>query len=184
MTKYKENPLFKEVIAGSYKLGQAARKRFTPRKSKTPDFEEFRSVRDQTRGLAQLGTTTVPYGGSTRYEKFHPGIDVANKIGTQIPATVGGKVTEVQTGQVKGSPGFGNYVIVEDPYGSKHRYSHLYQSFVKPGQYIPRGASLGTMGSTGQTYSLHGGTGSHLDYRIRDIYNRYVNPLIYLAKYQ
>jgi len=123
-----------------------------------------------------LGQVTVPYGGSTRYEKFHPGIDVANKIGTNVPSFTQGKVTEIVGGKVQGNKGYGNYVIITDPQGNRHRYSHLNQSFVKLNQPVRRGSIIGGMGNTGSTYSLHGGTGSHLDYRIQNIYNRYINP--------
>jgi len=129
---------------------------------------------------SQLGSVSVPYGGSTKYEKFHPGIDIANKIGTALPSFTGGKVKEVVTGKKQGSPGYGNYIIVEDKYGNKHRYSHLAKSYVKIGQPVTRGSVIGAMGNTGQTYSLSGGTGSHLDYRIRDAYNKYVNPSRFL----
>lgn len=128
-----------------------------------------------------LGVVTVAPGGSTRYEKTHPGIDIANKIGTQIPTFTGGKVTAVKTGAKQGSPGYGNYVIVTDEEGNKHRYSHLQNSFVQVGQTVPKGAPLGTMGNTGQTYSTSGGTGSHLDYRIMDMYNKYMNPWNFLT---
>jgi len=134
----------------------------------------------QTSGGYNLGQVSVPYGGNTRYEKFHPGVDIANKIGTQIPSFTRGKVTEVAGGKVQGNPGYGNYVIVTDEKGNKHRYSHLNQSFVKMGQPVTRGTVLGGMGNSGQTYSNSGGTGSHLDYRIKDLYGKYLNPVSYI----
>ena len=63
-------------------------------------------------------------------------------------------------------------------------YSHLNNSYVRVGQNITPGTIVGGMGNTGSTYSLHGGTGSHLDYRIKDLYGKYVNPSQYLAKYK
>lgn len=128
-----------------------------------------------------LGTETTSYGGSTKYEKFHPGVDIAAPIGTPIPATVGGQVTQIVGGKKQGDPGYGNYVIIQDAAGNKYRYSHLSQSYVKLGQYVPRGTILGGIGNTGQTYSVSGGSGSHLDIRIRDAWNRYVNPYNFLA---
>ena len=127
-----------------------------------------------------LGTVTTPYKGSTRYEKVHPGIDIANKIGTKIPSFTPGKVTEVVGGHKQGDKGYGNYVIVTDADGQKHRYSHLNKAFVRVGQEVKRGSVLGGMGNTGQSYSTSGGTGSHLDYRIRDMYNKYVNPMTFI----
>jgi len=181
-TKYPENTLFKTVVDTAYKAGKVAKRRFGS--PKTFDTGQFSNLNQKLKGFqspSALGTTTVPYGGSTRYEKFHPGVDVAAPIGKPIPSFTPGKVTQVKTGQKQGSPGYGNYVIVTDPYGAQHRYSHLHQSFVKVGQDIPAGGTLGTMGNTGQTYSEHGGTGSHLDYRILNAYKKYVNPYVYLG---
>jgi len=45
-----------------------------------------------------LGTVTTPYGGMTKYEGFHKGVDVANKKGTPIPAFASGVVTKVMNG--------------------------------------------------------------------------------------
>jgi murein DD-endopeptidase MepM/ murein hydrolase activator NlpD len=133
--------------------------------------------------LTKLGAKTTDWGGSTRFEKFHPGIDIANKIGTPIPATVQGTVTAVDTGHKQGDKAYGNTITVTDPWGNKHRYSHLSQVFVKVGQKVGKGQEVATMGNTGQTYSTSGGTGSHLDYRIVDAYNKYVNPYTYLKKF-
>lgn len=133
--------------------------------------------------MASLGSKTVDYGGSTHYESTHPGIDIANKIGTPIKAFAPGVVTEVVTGKKQGDNGFGNYIIVTDAYGGKHRYSHLSQSFVRVGDKVSPGKPVASMGNTGSTYSESGGTGSHLDYRIKDAAGRYQNPYQYLAKF-
>lgn len=134
------------------------------------------AVQNASTKLKDLGTLTTPYGGSTRFEKSHPGIDIANKIGTNIPAFTSGVVKEVVTGKKQGERGFGNYVVIQDQEGNLHRYSHLTNSYVRVGQKVGAGNVLGSMGNTGSTYSTSGGTGSHLDYRIRDLYGRYVNP--------
>lgn len=144
---------------------------------------QFNTLKGQVREgqrFGGLGTVTVSPGGSTKYEKTHPGIDIANKIGTNVPTFTSGKVTDVVTGKAQGAPGYGNYVIVSDAQGNKHRYSHLQNSFVKVGQEVSKGAIIGPMGNTGQTYSVSGGTGSHLDYRIRDMYGKYINPWRFL----
>jgi replicative DNA helicase Mcm len=48
--------------------------------------------------------------------------------------------------------------------------------------YVRRGGHPMWCGNSGQTYSNSGGTGSHLDLRIVDAFNRYVNPNTYLNK--
>ncbi len=133
--------------------------------------------------ISDMGTITTPFMGSTRSEAEHPGIDIANKIGTAIKAFAPGVVKEVVTGKKQGDKAYGNYVVVEDPYGAKHRYSHLSQSYVRVGDRINAGDDIASMGATGNTYSTTGGTGSHLDYRIRDAAGIYLNPYSYLAKF-
>lgn len=128
--------------------------------------------------LSSLGTVTTPYGGRTKFEKFHPGVDVAMETGQDIPAFAGGEVTEVKTGetQTPNTPGFGNYVVITDEQGNKHRYSHLHNTWVNEGEKIKAGQSVGGAGHSGGAYSTTGGSGTHLDYRIKDAYNKYVNP--------
>ena len=140
---------------------------------KLPSFDSFSS----------LGAETVPYGGSTRFEDFHPAIDIANKIGTKVPSYSGGKVIDVREDQGPNSEGYGNYAIVKDPEGNVLRYSHLNDVYVQRGQKIAPGVPLGEMGNTGSTYSTSGGTGSHLDLRIKNAYDDYVNPKKYLQRY-
>ncbi len=48
--------------------------------------------------LKKLGNPTVGFGGKTRGEAFHAGIDIANQKGTPIPAMTPGIVTKVIQG--------------------------------------------------------------------------------------
>ena len=149
--------------------------------SNTPD-QKYANLKGMK--FEDLGVRTTPYGGSTRVENVHPGIDIANKIGTPIPAFTGGVVSQVVDGKkqdMKG--GYGNYVIVTDPNGNQHRYSHLSGDFVQVGQKVTQGQKIGEMGNTGAAYSTSGGTGSHLDYRIKSAAGKYLNPNSYIDKY-
>ena len=133
--------------------------------------------------MAQLGNQTVPFGGNTKYEGFHEGIDIANKIGTPIKSFAPGVVTDASTGHVQGENGYGNYIIITDPYGAQHRYSHLSQEYVMVGDKVDMNTPIAAMGNSGSTYSDSGGSGSHLDYRIKDAAGQYENPYQYLAKF-
>jgi len=165
---------YKPLIAATMQANLQSAKRRPKRKV---DTSRYQGVADSVKqASSKLGTVTTPYGGSTKYEKFHPGVDIANKIGTPIPAWSGGRVSEVVSGKKQGDPGYGNYIIVVDDKGNKHRYSHLNDSYVSVGQQVQPGQMLGGMGNTGQSYSVSGGTGSHLDYRILDIYGKFINP--------
>ncbi|MFA7662632.1 MAG: peptidoglycan DD-metalloendopeptidase family protein [Patescibacteria group bacterium] len=133
--------------------------------------------------LTSLGKLTTEYGTPTRYEKFHPGIDIANVKGTSIPSVTSGIITKVITGKRHGDKGFGNQVIITDADGNKHQYSHLDTVLAKEGQSVSPGQVVATMGDTGSTYSPSGqGTGTHLDYRIVSAYNKYINPYTYSSK--
>lgn len=133
--------------------------------------------------LTGLGKVTTPWGGDTRYEKFHPGIDIANNIGTPIKAPVSGQVVNAVGDKRQGDASYGNTVMIKDGKGQFHNFGHLNQTMVKKGQTIQQGQNLGTMGNTGAAYSPSGkGDGSHLDYRIVNAYGKYQNPEQYVPR--
>ena len=140
----------------------------------------------QTQGL---GVVTTPFGGQTRWEGAHPGVDIANKKGTPIPAFTDGTVIEAETGKGQANPnsvtdpnkGFGNHVTVQDAQGNHHYYSHLGDTFVKAGQHVERGQTIAPMGNSGSTYSNSGGDGAHLDYRIQNAAGKYLNPMYFIG---
>lgn len=166
----------------SVDVGKFSNLSSTPPAPQSSNSQGFRGKEGQK--IGNLGTLTVPYGGGTKFEKFHPGIDIGNVSGTKIPSFSPGKVTKVVSGKKHGDPGFGNFVVVTDASGAQHRYSHLQNSFVKVGQQVNRGQQIGSLGATGQTYSASGnGEGPHLDYRIKNAYGKYVNPFAYLARF-
>lgn len=132
--------------------------------------------------LKKLGNVTVPFGGRTRGEGFHAGIDLANAKGTPIPAMTPGVVTAVANGfQSEDGKGYGNRVQIKDPQGNIHQYAHLQQPMVRPGQVIGKGQQVGKMGDTGNSYSPTGGDSSHLDYRIKTPQGNMQNPAPYAA---
>lgn len=145
--------------------------------------KEVSQVTPSARGRNYLGiVTTMPFT-PTRYEQSSPGIDIANRMGTPIPAFTGGIVVAVDYGKSQGDKGYGNFVIVKDKDGNQHRYSHLQKGYVKVGDQISRGQVLGAMGNTGSTYSESGGDATHLDYRIVSAYGKYLNPLTYVKNF-
>ena len=190
-TYNKMNAVMPAVVKAAYKVGEALPPKVSP---KAVDISQYQNVADTvSRSTPQqapagsnngfqeganvgLGTVTTPYGGGTRFESFHPGIDIANSIGTAIKAFTPGVVTEVDTGYKQGDKGTGNSIVIRDAQGNLQRYSHLYGTYVKVGQEVGQGTEIGTMGNSGSTYSLSGGTGSHLDYRVKNIYGKYINP--------
>ena len=136
--------------------------------------------------VGNLGVVTTKYMGSTRYEPngTHPGIDIANKAGTDIPAFTNGIVTAASGGHKHGEKGFGNYVVVQDGKGNYHRYSHLQGGYLPVlNSKVTKGQILGKMGATGSTYSTSNDPkrkGEHLDYRVYDGNKKALDPFAYI----
>ena len=115
------------------------------------------------------GDVSSPYGMRWNGSDFHPGIDIANDMGTPIVATADGVVTTA--GWNDG--GYGNMVDIDHGNGIMTRYGHAMQVAVSAGQHVRRGQVIAYMGSTG--YS----TGPHLHYEVR-VNGKAVNPAGYL----
>lgn len=195
MARPKEQQLYKGLTSGAFALGKTLPQR------KGVDVTKFKGLPETVKATGApsagagdlsrfkaLGTVTVPYGGKTKFERFHPGYDVAAPIGTKLQPFAGGVVTGMRTGQVQtpGKPSFGNFVIIQDNQGNYHRYSHLNNVYIKVGQQVTPKTLLGTIGATGGAYSTHGGSGAHLDYRIWKAFQgqkKYYDPAKYLGIY-
>jgi murein DD-endopeptidase MepM/ murein hydrolase activator NlpD len=130
-----------------------------------------------------LGTMTVPFGGKTEQEEFHPGVDFANKTGTPIPTLADGVVTKVDSGHSQGENNFGNTVEVRDNQGNTQQFHHLDQINVQNGQQVKKGQQVATMGKSGAVYSPTGEDPTNLDFRIVDAYGKYINPMGYLQNF-
>ena len=128
--------------------------------------------------LRAPGVVTTPFGGSTRGEANHPGVDFANRSGTPIPAFEDGIVTA--TGPT--TNGMGNIVTLKDKFGNTHQYGHLQSAQVRPGQRVKKGQKIAAMGKSGNSYSPTGGDPSHLDVRIANAYGKWLNPSKFLNK--
>lgn len=115
------------------------------------------------------GDVSSPYGLRWGGTDFHPGIDIANDMGTPICATADGTV--IVAGWNSG--GYGNMVDIDHGNGITTRYGHAMQVLVSEGQTVRRGQVIALMGSTG--YS----TGPHVHYEVR-LNGQAVNPASYL----
>ena len=115
------------------------------------------------------GVVTSPYGLRWGGTDFHPGIDIANDLGTPIVATADGVVE--YAGWNAG--GYGNMVDINHGNGLMTRYGHASQVVVTAGQYVKRGQLIAYMGSTGFS------TGPHVHYEVH-VNGQRVNPISYL----
>jgi len=102
------------------------------------------------------------------YSWRHTGLDIANKIGTNLYAADSGTVEILGWGR-----GYGNQILINHGGGKKTRYAHLSKFYVKKGDYVAKGQTIGAMGSTGWS------TGSHLHFEVIINGVKY-NPLSYI----
>ena len=115
------------------------------------------------------GVVTSPYGLRWGGSDFHPGMDIANELGTPIVATADGTVEYAGWN----SGGYGNMVDIDHGNGIMTRYGHAERVVVSAGQSVKRGQVIAYMGSTGFS------TGPHVHYEIH-VNGQKVNPISYL----
>ena len=115
------------------------------------------------------GVVSSPYGLRWGGTDFHPGMDIANDMGTPIVATADGVVEYAGWN----SGGYGNMVDINHGNGIMTRYGHASQVVVRAGEHVKRGQLIAYMGSTGFS------TGPHVHYEVHVNGNR-VNPISYL----
>ena len=120
-------------------------------------------------GWPARGEVSSPYGLRWNGSDFHPGIDIANDMGTPIVATADGTVTTAGWN----AGGYGNMVVIVHVNCVTTRYGHAMQVVVSAGQHVRRGQIIAYMGSTGFS------TGPHVHYEVR-INGQAVNPVSYL----
>jgi murein DD-endopeptidase MepM/ murein hydrolase activator NlpD len=119
-----------------------------------------------------LGKVTLEFGGSSKYQIFHTGIDIANaegKIGDPIRPAMNGTV--IYAGEIFW--GYGKHVIIDHGDNISTTYAHLNKIYVYKGQVVSTIDTIGTMGNTGWS------TGPHLHFETR-IYGIPVNPREFL----
>lgn len=114
------------------------------------------------------GTITSKYGERDKiFEELstnHTGIDIANKLNTEIKSATKGKVVKIE----ENNKYYGNNIEIETD-GVIFKYAHLNSFNVKENDEVNFDTVIGFMGSTGMS------TGSHLHFEIR-IDNKTVDP--------
>jgi len=101
-------------------------------------------------------------------EAMHEGIDLAAKEGTPVVASADGIVTFCGT-----YGGYGLMVEIDHENGLSTRYAHNKMNKVRSGQRVTRGQTIGLVGSTGVTTSVH------LHYEVRRD-DEAINPMPYV----
>jgi murein DD-endopeptidase MepM/ murein hydrolase activator NlpD len=100
-----------------------------------------------------FGWRSSPWGDGS---ELHPGIDIANSMGTPVVATADGEVVKSEA-----SGGYGNIVQIDHGNGITTIYGHNSRFAVSVGQSVKKGQVISYVGSTGRS------TGPHLHYEIR-----------------
>ena len=101
-----------------------------------------------------------PYGWRddpfTGEPAFHKGIDLACAEGTAVCAAGDGVVI-----QAKRSASYGNFLRILHPDGTETLYAHLQYIYVRAGEVVRAGQTLGTAGQSGRA------TGAHLHFELQ-----------------
>ena len=106
-----------------------------------------------------------------RWGRTHNGLDVANAIGTPIFAVTDGVVE-------KSGPasGFGLWVVLRHPDGTRSVYGHINRTFVDVGQQVSAGDQIAEVGNRGFS------TGPHLHLEIWDVDGTKLDPTAWLRE--
>lgn len=129
-----------------------------------PAIQPIRN-KDFTRLAAGYGVKVHP---NYRIKKFHNGMDFIAPTGTEVLATGGGVVENLE----RTRRGNGNTIIINHGFGYKTVYSYLENFKVKFGQIVKRGDVIGWVGNTELSIA------PHLHYEIH-LNNTIVNPVNY-----
>lgn len=106
-----------------------------------------------------------PLPDSRRSQGLHGynAVDFAAPTGSAVRAAASGQVTKSVGAGWNG--GYGKFIVVRHPNGTKTLYSHLSSVIVARGQRIAKGQTLGYVGDTGHS------TGPHLHFEVRGTRN-------------
>jgi murein DD-endopeptidase MepM/ murein hydrolase activator NlpD len=101
---------------------------------------------------SHFGWRIDPFTGK---RAWHPGIDFAGKMGSNIIAVASGVVTWASA-----RSGYGNMVEIAHGNGLSTRYGHARKLLVKVGDVVKKGQIIAKMGSTGRS------TGPHVHFEV------------------
>ncbi|MDD4995119.1 MAG: peptidoglycan DD-metalloendopeptidase family protein [Patescibacteria group bacterium] len=111
---------------------------------------------------------TIGHRISQYYHWGHSGLDIAVPLGEPIYAAEAGTVTRAGW-----YVGYGNCIDINHGNGMMTRYGHASKIYVKPGDKVSRGQTVGLVGSTGRS------TGPHIHLEVIINGAKY-NPLSYI----
>lgn len=127
-------------------------------------YDKNASKEDQLKALIKFGNSYRTSSGTSFANKDNSTFDVLSSMS--------GKITEIKT-----SPLYGNYVIVEHNDDLKTFYYGLDEVFVQVGTSIKQGEKIGTSGLT----DIDKEAGNHLYFLVKKS-GKYLNPEVLIGK--
>ncbi len=109
------------------------------------------------------GPPTVNYRRSQGLHRTNA-VDLAAPMGTPTYASADGRVIIARNGW---NGGYGKYIVIQHPNGTKTLYAHHSKLLVKTGQKVKKGQQIGKVGSSGRS------TGPHIHFEVRGARNPY-----------
>lgn len=125
------------------------------------------------------GVITTYWGGSTPWQSFHPGLDIAAPAGVPVRAAADGVVVYAGLA-VPGNPtmSYGNCVLIQHAANISTLYGHMQVGplglQVQPGEVVHQGQIIGYEGATGWA------TGPHVHFEMR-LNNTQFDPLLLVS---
>jgi murein DD-endopeptidase MepM/ murein hydrolase activator NlpD len=138
--------------------------------AKADGAEEAALVDGEVYVLPTDGRFTSGFGG--RWGTVHQGVDLAAPIGTPIYALTDGVVEEAGT-----ASGFGLWVVLRHPDGTRTVYGHVNRIFVEVGQRVKAGEEIAEVGNRGHS------TGPHLHFEVWQRDGTKINPAPWLQEH-
>jgi murein DD-endopeptidase MepM/ murein hydrolase activator NlpD len=138
--------------------------------AKAAGAQEASLVGGEVYVLPTDGRFTSGFGG--RWGAVHEGIDLAAPIGTPIYAMTDGVVEESGP-----ASGFGLWVVLRHPDGTRTVYGHVNRIFVDQGERVKAGEQIAEVGNRGHS------TGPHLHFEVWDPDGTKINPVPWLQEH-
>lgn len=112
----------------------------------------------QSGGYFILPSAGLNWGGL----HYDNAVDFADLCGRPIWAAAEGLVIE-EFSNNRWNSGYGNYILIEHPNGTKTRYAHTLKNSASLGDYVGQGEQIALVGNTG---NAKGATGCHLHFEV------------------
>ncbi len=106
-----------------------------------------------------------PIAGGVKTQGLHGynAVDIAVPLGTPVKASASGRV--IRAKYSGWNYGYGRYILILHPNGTKTLYAHLSEVLVTQGQTVKQGQLIGKTGNSGRS------TGPHIHFEIRGARN-------------